>query len=218
MPRPRTPLLSQDAIREAALRIIDAGGLPTLTMRKLAGELGVQAASLYGHFPTKESLLEDTADHLMRQVDVSGFAGGDWRAALAVWARSYRAALAEHPQFVPFLAYGPSLRATSLQRADAVHGGLIRAGWPPRHATMIGGAVKYLVLGAALASFANGFVDDVQVYADRYPNLVGAHRLREHAAAIDQDSFELALNSFLDGLDTRYRAGGYQAAEPRADG
>ena len=204
MPRPRTPLLSADAIRAAALQIIDSDGLPQLTMRKLAGELGVQAASLYSYFPTKDRLLDDIADAIMATVDASAFTTTDWRTALAEWARSYRAALAGHRNFVPFLAAGPSRRASALQRADTVHGGLTAAGWPPRQATMIGAATKYLVVGAALSSFAGGFDDDVQVYLDRYPNLGGAHRLREHAEQIDGGSFELALSSFLRGLDELY--------------
>ena len=36
---------------------------------------------------------------------------------------------------------------------------------------MIGASTKYLVVGAAMASFSRGFVDDVQVYLDRYPAL-----------------------------------------------
>ena len=59
MPRPRVPLLSRERIRETALELIDRDGLPELSMRKLAAELGVQAASLYGHYPTKDDLLAD---------------------------------------------------------------------------------------------------------------------------------------------------------------
>ena len=106
---------------------------------------------------------------------------------------------------MPFLAYGPARREASLRAADAVHGGLVGAGWPPRYATMIGASTKYLVVGAAMGSFSRGFEDDVQVYLDRYPNLVDAPSLREHADEIDADRFELALDAFLDGLATLYR-------------
>lgn len=204
MARPSAPLLDRARIRAAALHIIDVDGLETLSMRRLAERLGVRAASLYGHVATKDDLLDDIANELMTAVDVSAFAGGDWRAGLKAWARSYRAVLAEHPNIVPFLAYGPAHRESSLRKADAVHGGLTGAGWPPRHATMIGAATKYLVVGAATTAFAGGFSggfsDDMQVYANRYPNLHQAHRLRENAAEIDADSFELALESFVDGL------------------
>ncbi|OLR94284.1 TetR/AcrR family transcriptional regulator [Actinokineospora bangkokensis] len=200
MPRPTTPLLSRERIRATALALVDADGLDALSMRRLAAALGVQAASLYSHYRTKDELLQDVADAVMSAVDVSDFAGVDWRAGLRTWARSYRAALAAHPNLVPVLASGPARRETALARADAVHGGLVRAGWPPRYATMIGASTKYLVLGAAMSSFSRGFEDDVQVYVDRYPHLDQAHRLREHADEIDADSFDLALEAFVAGL------------------
>ncbi|WP_430786247.1 TetR/AcrR family transcriptional regulator [Actinoplanes sp. G11-F43] len=202
MPRPTTPLLTRPGIRTSALSIIDRAGLDGLSMRKLAADLGVSAPALYNHYPTKEHLLDDVASEIMERVDVSAFAHG-WREGLLTWARSYRAALAEHPNIVPFLARGPSRRDASLRRADTVHGGLVAAGWPPRDATMIGASTKYLVLGAAMGSFSRGFVDDVQVYVDRYPALNDAHRLREHADAVDRDSFDFALTMFVDGLAAR---------------
>ncbi|KUL33392.1 TetR family transcriptional regulator [Actinoplanes awajinensis] len=202
MPRPTTPLLSKPGIRAAALEIIDRDGLDGLSMRKLATALTVSAPALYFHYLTKEQLLDDVASEIMEQVDVSAFALG-WRDGLLGWARSYRAALAGHPNIVPFLAHGPGQRDASLRRADAIHGGLVAAGWPARDATMIGASTKYLVVGAAMGSFSRGFTDDVQVYLDRYPSLNDAHRLREHADAVDRDSFEFALLTFVDGLTTR---------------
>ncbi|TQN32157.1 TetR family transcriptional regulator [Haloactinospora alba] len=204
MARPKAPILNAQRIRATALALVDRVGLEGFSMRKLAHELDVQAASLYSHYRTKEDLLADIADEIMSGVDVSGFDTGDWRHGLTVWARSYRSALAAHPNLVPFIAAGPGRRTEALRRADAVHGGLIAAGWPARHATMIGASTKYLVVGAATNSFARGFDDDVRVYRDRYPNLSQAHRLSEHAAAIDHESFELALSAFLDGLTQLY--------------
>jgi AcrR family transcriptional regulator len=198
--RPSKPILSRERICAAALAIVDRDGLAELSMRKLARELGVQVSSLYEHVKTKDDVLEEAAGTIMEGVDVSGFETGDWRHGVASWARSYRAALAAHPHIVPHLATGPARREAALQRADAVHGALVGAGWPPRYATMIGASTKYLVIGSATSSFAGGFDDDVQVYAERYPHLVDAHRLRDHAEEIDRDSFELALEMFLDGL------------------
>jgi AcrR family transcriptional regulator len=190
MPRPSAPIL-------------DAEGLSGLSMRKLADSLGVKAASLYRYVTTKDDLLDEISDEIMLQVDTSAFASG-WRDGLTEWARSYRAALAAHPNMVPFLAGGPARRTESLARADAVHGGLTGAGWPARYATMIGASTKHLVVGSAIASFAEGFSDDVQVYLDRYPNLYQAHLLAEHAKEVDEDSFELGLQAFLDGLSLLY--------------
>lgn len=199
MPRPTSPLLSPERIRGSGLEIIDTLGLEALSMRRLADSLSVKAASLYNHVATKDALLQDIADWVMGSVDVSGF-DVDWSTGLDTWARSYRAALAAHPNLVPFMASGPARRETALSRADAVHGGLVRAGWPQRYATMIGASTKYLVVGAAMASFSRGFVDDAEIYDERFPNLGRAHLLPQHAAEIDKDSFELALASLIDGL------------------
>lgn len=203
MPRPNTPLLSGERIQQGALDIIDRQGLEALSMRRLADHLGVRAASLYNHVPTKDDLLHEIANSVMDQVDVSGF-DVDWATGLTTWARSYRAALAAHPNLVPFLASGPARREAALRRADAVHGGLTRAGWPQRYATMIGASTKYLVIGGAMGSFSAGFVDDVGVYDERFPNLGQAHLLKQHAAEIDNDSFELALAALVNGLRQLY--------------
>src|SRR5205814_1595470 len=80
-------------IHAAALRIIDADGLEGLSMRKLAAELGVRAASLYRHVPGKDDLLHAVANDIMRRVDVSDFGTGDWQLGLRTWARPYRLAL-----------------------------------------------------------------------------------------------------------------------------
>lgn len=201
MARPRTPLLNRELIRDTALRLIDAHGLAELSMRRLAQELGVQAASLYSHYPTKHEVLDAVANLVVSEVDASGFVEG-WREGLLTWARSYRAALAAHPNAVPLVASGAGRRERFLAMADAVHGGLVRAGWPPRAATTIAGAVKYLVIGAASTPFASGFADDVQVYLDRYPNLTQAHRLSADAERIDHDSFEVGLEALVRGLGT----------------
>lgn len=200
MARPKTPILSKPAIRAAALALIDRDGLEKLSMRKLAQELDVRAASLYSHYGNKDELLTEISEEVTADIDVSGF-DQDWREGLSRWARSYRDALTRHPNLLPVAAAGPGRREEALRRADAVHGGLVGAGWPPKQATMIGASAKYLIVGAATQSFARGFDDDVRVYRDRYPNLTQAHRLPEHASEIDDASFELALTAFLDGLE-----------------
>ncbi|SHM93733.1 TetR/AcrR family transcriptional regulator [Cryptosporangium aurantiacum] len=212
MARPSSPLLTRERIRTAALAMIDRDGLDGLSMRRLAADLGVRAASLYGYLATKDELLTDLADDVLTGVDSSGFSEG-WRHGLTVWARSYREALAAHPNLVPFLAHSPGRRPQALRHADAVHGGLTSAGWPARYATMIGASTKYLVVGAAMTSFSGGFADDVEVYVGRYPNLSQAHLLAGHEE-IDRDSFELALTAFLDGLSRLHEQVARHDSEP----
>src|SRR2546421_12820555 len=204
MVRPRTPLLSRDRIVEVATEILDAEGLDALSTRRLAQELGVRAPSLYNHFATKEEILDAVGDAIIARVDLSMLPGQDWAAALTEWARAYRRALAAHPHAVPFLASGPARRPAALALADAVYGALVDAGWPAGYATRIGATMRYFVAGSALGSFALGFADDPRVYAERYPHLHDAHRLREHHRQVDDGAFELGLATLVRGFVTLY--------------
>ncbi|MFE7559498.1 TetR/AcrR family transcriptional regulator [Kitasatospora sp. NPDC057500] len=216
MPRPRTPLLNRERIVAAALRLVDDEGLAALSTRRLAAELSVSGPSLYNHFATKDELLDAVVDGVMGEVDLSMFDPGTpspspspsptpWPQALRDWARSYRAALAAHPNIVPVLAQGPGRRPNALRLADAVFGHLVEAGWPRGQATRIGALMRYFVTGSALASFAAGFPEDAGVYdAADYPHLGEAHLLAEHRAAVDEGAFETGLDALLDGLVLRF--------------
>ncbi|MFG1891935.1 TetR/AcrR family transcriptional regulator [Micromonospora sp. NPDC049051] len=204
MPRPRQALLSRQRIVETAAALIDAEGLAGFSTRRLAAELGVRGPSLYNHFATKDEILDAVADTVTGQVDVSYFGSVDWREALRRWGRSYRAALAAHPNIVPYLARGPGRRPAALAMADAVYGGLVAAGWPPARATHIGALMRYFVTGSALGSFARGFVEDPGVYAEQYPHLNHAHRLAEHQQQVDEGAFALGLDALIHGLSRTY--------------
>ncbi|MEV1287623.1 TetR/AcrR family transcriptional regulator C-terminal domain-containing protein [Micromonospora sp. NPDC049679] len=206
MPRPRQALLSRDRIIEVAAALIDAEGLAALSTRRLAAELGVRGPSLYNHFATKDEILDAVADSITSQVDITVFATDDWRVALRRWGRSYREALAAHPHIVPFLAQGPGRRPPALAMADAVYGALVDAGWPAARATHIGAMMRYFVAGSALGSFARGFVEDPQLYAEQYPHLTQAHRLAEHQQSVDEGAFVLGLDALIDGLSHLYES------------
>lgn len=88
------------AIVDAAIVLSDAEGLPALTMRGLAGQVGVGAMTLYGYVPGRPELLELMLDRVSAQT-YDGHAPpadhGGWRAALEhVARRTFEQAL-EHP-------------------------------------------------------------------------------------------------------------------------
>jgi AcrR family transcriptional regulator len=209
--RPRTPLLSREGIVAAAVALVDAEGLDALSTRRLAAELGVSGPSLYHHVATKDDLIDAVIDTVLTAVDVSAFAElgpdhRDWRAALTLWARSYRTVLEAHPRIVPALAQSIGRRPTMLRIADAVFGGLVAAGWPRREATSIGALMRYFITGSALGSFAGGFPDDASVYQGEYPHLDQAHLLADMQSEINERAFEVGLAAILDGLEQRAAA------------
>lgn len=53
------------SVVDCALRLLDDVGLPDLSMRRLATELGVQPSALYWHFASKQELLAAVADRIL---------------------------------------------------------------------------------------------------------------------------------------------------------
>ena len=98
--RDRAPV-TRDLIFRRALDIIDTEGLEALTMRRLAADLGVEAASLYHHVPSKQALL-DGAVSVMRESMVFGDPlPNDWREIMAMVFLRYLDVLTAHPHMLP---------------------------------------------------------------------------------------------------------------------
>ena len=57
--------LTRQQVIDEALDLVDAEGLDALTLRALAGRLGVQAPTLYWHVHNKSELLDSLADAIM---------------------------------------------------------------------------------------------------------------------------------------------------------
>ena len=66
---PRVPL-SRERVLEAAIALADGGGIESLTMRKLAQELGVEAMSLYNYVANKDDLLDGIVDLVVGEFEL----------------------------------------------------------------------------------------------------------------------------------------------------
>jgi AcrR family transcriptional regulator len=51
-----------DAIRAAALRILEDEGPATVSLRRVAGAVGITPMAIYHHFPSREALLHDVCN------------------------------------------------------------------------------------------------------------------------------------------------------------
>jgi AcrR family transcriptional regulator len=94
--------LSREAIVDAALDLIDRDGIASFSTRKLGTELGVEAMSLYHHFPSKGHLLDACVDRVLQMVIIPD--RGDPYERLRKSAVAYRAAAHAHPGIAPFIA------------------------------------------------------------------------------------------------------------------
>ncbi|GAB2916122.1 TetR/AcrR family transcriptional regulator C-terminal domain-containing protein [Rhodococcus aerolatus] len=105
--------LDRAEIMAAAVRLVDRSGVRTLTMRRLASELGVEAMSLYHHVSGKADLLGGIADDLLSDLDddpeVSTQAGRGWRDFVERLARGVRRMALQHPLAFPLVASEPTV-------------------------------------------------------------------------------------------------------------
>lgn len=98
----RAPLNLERTL-QVALVVADDDGLEALTMRRLACELGVEAASLYHHVHGKDQILDGLVDVVAAEIE-RPVPSTDWRAAITERARNTRACLRRHPWAVSLMA------------------------------------------------------------------------------------------------------------------
>jgi AcrR family transcriptional regulator len=218
--QPRLPL-SRERVLRAAIKVADQSGLESLTMRRLADELGAEAMSLYYHVTNKENLLDGIADAVVAEINgvVAAIsvpsAGADWKAAVRQRILSARQVLLRHP-------WAPRVLETRTSTSLAVllyYDGLLRL--------MRDGGFSYDLIHHALhalGSRALGFSQEMfdpgtgastqeataalDSMAAQIPHLVAmlmevAHDDPDSTLGWcdDQTEFEFGLDIILDGLD-----------------
>lgn len=109
------PSLDLDRIVAAASRLADTEGLGALSMRRVAGELGVPAMTLYSHVPGKGELVDLMLDTALGELypDEDSPTSGNWRARVESVARANRQLFLRHPWVV---ALGPPLPGPNRMR------------------------------------------------------------------------------------------------------
>jgi AcrR family transcriptional regulator len=72
--------LTRERILQAAVRLADRDGPDAVTLRKIAGELGVHVTSLYNHVPTREAVTDGIVELLLDEAKLptGPVAWDDW--------------------------------------------------------------------------------------------------------------------------------------------
>ena len=208
---PRIPL-SRRRILDAAVALADRGGVRSLSMRKLAHELGVEAMSLYHYVANKDDLLDGMVDLVFGEIELpTGEA--DWKTAMRRRAVSARAALRRHPWAIGLMDSRTSPGPATLRHHDAVIGSLREGGFSIELAAHAFSALDSYIYGFALSETSLPFdtAEDSaevaqmilkQLPADQYPHLTEltiGHVLQPGYDYADE--FEFGLDLILDGLE-----------------
>lgn len=223
MPRPDRPMLSRKIIVTAALAIIDADGLEAFSLTRLAREMGVQAPSLYHHFPDKASILEAVARSIIRETPQPVARDtDDWIEYFVALSLLFRRTILRHAHAAPILLeFMPREVFTPAYETSATF--LEEVGIPPHLHVLVLDGLDRLTLGAALtdAMKAPAGQDRVFPHADpqQHPALVRAIGNN----ALDPETLWVeSVRTFLRGIDamrpeTPARPATTDAVTPRSD-
>jgi AcrR family transcriptional regulator len=209
VPRAR---LNRDRVLRAAIALADAGGIESLTMRKLGVDLGVEAMSLYNHVANKSDLLDGMIDGVFGEIDLPTDAT-DWRAAMRRRAISARAVLSRHRWAIGLMESRSTPGPATLRHHDAVIGTLRKAGFSIGMAAHAYSALDSYIYGFALqepslpfdtaeetAKVAQAIM--AQFSSGEYPHLT--EMAVEHVMQPGYDygnEFAFGLDLILDGLE-----------------
>jgi AcrR family transcriptional regulator len=204
---PRAPAgLSRDRIVAAAIALIERDGPDALTMRRLAGELGVEAMSLYNHVANREQLLAAIGDRMLEPLrDIP--LDAPWPECARRFASALRAIGVEHPATFRLVGLQPLDTPISLEGVERLLQALVTQGVSSVDALAIYRAVASYARGYALAETTGFTVDAADAAArDRlralpaadFPVLSGQ---AGELAALDADrGFRHGLDALLAGL------------------
>jgi AcrR family transcriptional regulator len=213
--------LSRERVLGAAVKVADEGGIESLTMRRLAEELGAEAMSLYYHVANKEDVLDGVVDVITWEINDAvdriraPSTGPEWKTAVRRRILSARQVLLRHPWAPGLLETRASSSQAVLRYYDGLLGLLRDGGFSydlAHHALHVLGS---RALGFAQELFEPGDVPDsgevtaaLEHMAGQFPHLTGmmveiAHDDPDSTLGWcdDQTEFEFALDLILDGLD-----------------
>jgi AcrR family transcriptional regulator len=217
---PRTPL-SRERVLRAAVKIADEGGVESLTMRRLAEELGAEAMSLYYHVANKEEVLDgivdviaDEINEVVGRIDIPA-TGADWKKAVRQRILSARDVLLRHPWAPAVLESRTNTRPAIVRYIDALVGLLHDGGFSYDLAHHALHALGSRAFGFSQELFdpSDGAGDEeamamFESVADQFPHLAAmlaevAHDDPDSTLGWcdDQFEFEFGLDVILDGLD-----------------
>ena len=214
----RRGALDPDDVARAALELADRDGLPALSMRRLADELGVGTMTLYGYFRSKEELLDAIVDAAYADFDPPP-ATASFRDGVRGLLQAARDVMRRHPAVVEIRGAQPIVRPRAFRVTELGVQGLIAAGFEPEEAARVFRLLFDYTFGYALVNprapsdelRREAHASLVALPPDEFPGLAAAAGAMAEAVGGD-GQFEYGLEVILDGLEARLAERGAASA------
>jgi AcrR family transcriptional regulator len=196
----KSPSLTEERIREAALALIDAEGLEGFSTRKLGAALGCEAMAIYWYYPSKDALLDAVVDTLMAKIPLEAAREGDWIDAFRQLARAYRKLATLHPKAFPLLATRRFATEGTYRFLEGLFAIASAQGIDDRTTARFYRAVSSYCAGVALSELAGLRETDAEANEARaaFPHIAAVWPWLEPPHY--DDVFEFGLELLLDAL------------------
>jgi len=211
---PRTPArqpLSQDAIVDAAIRVLDAEGLDAVSMRRVAEELKTGPASLYAHVENKEELLDLVRERVLAEVRLPTPDPARWQEQIKELAYEIQRAHAGHRDIARLSLGSIPTGYYQLRIGEALMAIMVAGGVPPSVAALATDRLSLYITADAyegalvVANYGLGTPDAAERFRERLAQIHAYYK------ALPPDAFPM-LSRYVDELieadsDTRFEFG-----------
>lgn len=194
-PAPTTPrrgrppkaeaLLTREAIRTAALDVIDEDGISAVSMRSVSRRLGVDAKSLYHYVEGKDDLLDAVAESVLAQLNMPALTGRA-EVDLKALAHEFRRATLSHPEAATLVLTRQLSSAAGLGPIETVLTVLRAAGASSKESVQLMRIMLATLIGTLLREVSAGptfGTSDAHARAERQHDLEAAGLPQVAAAA-----------------------------------
>lgn len=208
--------LTLDQIIKRAVQIADKDGIESLSMRKLASQLNVEAMSLYHHVRSRETLLDHMVDSVFSELSSQGYSKEQsWQKLMFNGSVRMRKVLLSHPWAVGLLDSRQNPGPATLQYQNDRLGKLRSAGFTIEMAAHAVALQDSYIYGFVLQELALPFENGVDI-KDQLHDLQGSmpdgqypfleEMIREQVLKKNysfSNEFEFGLKLLIEGLQAK---------------
>jgi AcrR family transcriptional regulator len=206
--------LTRDTIVAAAVAIADREGLRAVSIRRVAGELGIRPMSIYTHIASKDDLVDLMLDEVIGEVLLPEPLPDDWREALRRLAHRSHDAFLAHTWTLEAFGQRPRFGPNTLRHVEQSIAAASRTGLGPEATSIILAVVDEYTLGHAMRVL---LVPDEDALRETIDQMLRAadpdafpHLAQATAGALlgpREGAFEAGLEALLDGFERTLLAG-----------
>jgi TetR/AcrR family tetracycline transcriptional repressor len=196
--------INRDMVTRAALKLLNDDGLEQLTLRRLAIELNVQAATLYWHFKSKEELRDEMATTVLTEGAVNltpTRPSSDWKVWAATFGNGLRKTLLVYRDGARMVAGTRLTNTEYLNTIERIGNRMLAAGFSVRAS---------VVLFSTIYNYTLSFVMEEQAVFPTPGKRSPRYSIQARNARLDPAVFPFLRQTstiLFDRYDRRFREG-----------